>query len=351
MKQTEAQTVNNVQLDTDLPNQSASIDKLAAALVEVQSELTPVPRSETNPFFRSKYAAFETCVKHASPVLAKHGLAVIAPGEQTGDGRCAIATMLIHKSGQWIRGVYETSPTKNDPQGYGSAVTYLKRYGYCAMIGLPTEGEDDDANEASSDSHRPATKHKPTREYETEPATSPKSAGDLVELKAFLTESKVPESFLLAMLKEKKLVSAQLQHIANAPPGVIRRCLSPKSKENLVNAYKASESNGRETATRESDMDQRRMELRQPIDSGVNVGELLEQEGHEDWRTVRFHFGTKRGVALGELSAKDLVYWIRSYAPKKYRGRYDAKDVLLDAALCSAHLEMAMVERQQRGNE
>ena len=38
-------------------------------------------------------------------------------------------------------------PTKADPQGMGSAVTYARRYSYMAIIGLAAE--DDDGNAAS----------------------------------------------------------------------------------------------------------------------------------------------------------------------------------------------------------
>lgn len=128
---------------------SEKIDLLAQALVAAQAELKPAPKDSENPFFKSTYADLTTCIATATPVLVKHGLAV----SQMVDGEGGVTTILLHKSGQWISGTGRFAPTKNDPQGYASAVTYGRRYGYSAIIGLTTE--DDDGNAAS----RPAKTH------------------------------------------------------------------------------------------------------------------------------------------------------------------------------------------------
>ena len=56
--------------------QSEQINELAAALVAAQAEFSAVPKESANPFFKSSYAALPDVVKHATPVLARHGLAV-----------------------------------------------------------------------------------------------------------------------------------------------------------------------------------------------------------------------------------------------------------------------------------
>ena len=55
--------------------------------------------------------------------------------------------MLCHSSGEWIRGTLKLRPTKADPQGFGSACTYGRRYGLAAIVGLAQI--DDDGNAAS----------------------------------------------------------------------------------------------------------------------------------------------------------------------------------------------------------
>jgi hypothetical protein len=58
-----------------------------------------------------------------------------------------LITKLVHaESGEWQASLLMMPLPKNDPQGYGSALTYARRYGLSSMIGLVTE--DDDANAA-----------------------------------------------------------------------------------------------------------------------------------------------------------------------------------------------------------
>jgi hypothetical protein len=56
--------------------------------------------------------------------------------------------MLLHTSGEWISESYEMEPTKHDPQGAGSVITYQRRYALGAILGLNID-EDDDGNKAS----------------------------------------------------------------------------------------------------------------------------------------------------------------------------------------------------------
>lgn len=132
--------------------QSTTVGKLAAALCKVQAELPPVKKNSENPFFKSAYADLAGVVRHAAPVLTKYGLAIVQTCQPT-EGKVCVETTLLHESGEWISGAMAVTPTKNDPQGYGSAVTYMRRYGYCAIIGLAAEGEDDDGNAATHAEH------------------------------------------------------------------------------------------------------------------------------------------------------------------------------------------------------
>ena len=59
-----------------------------------------------------------------------------------------LVTKLVHiASGQWQSSLLVMPLPKNDPQGYGSALTYARRYGLCALVGIVTE--DDDGSAAS----------------------------------------------------------------------------------------------------------------------------------------------------------------------------------------------------------
>jgi len=53
--------------------------------------------------------------------------------------------MLLHSSGQWISGTIVIPAPKEDPQGYGSAQTYARRYGLMAIVGVCPEDDDGEA--------------------------------------------------------------------------------------------------------------------------------------------------------------------------------------------------------------
>jgi len=144
---------------------SQDINELASALVAAQAEFSAVPKGSNNPFFKSKYAALPDVVASASPVLAKHGLAVtqsitfeVAYG--TDKPLDTLTTTLLHKSGQFIEGAMVLHLPKQDPQGQGSAVTYARRYAYMAILGLVAD-DDDDGNAASRPKVQVAPKKEP----------------------------------------------------------------------------------------------------------------------------------------------------------------------------------------------
>jgi hypothetical protein len=125
-------------------DKSDQINELAFGLSQFQGEMKAVAFDATNPFFRSKYATLSALVDNASKLLTKYGLAV----SQLPYAEGGVYTILMHKSGQWIGMGVKLNPTKNDPQGVGSAITYARRYAYAAVLGLVSEA-DDDGNAAS----------------------------------------------------------------------------------------------------------------------------------------------------------------------------------------------------------
>lgn len=129
---------------------SEQIEKLAAALAAVQMELGPAIKDSNNPFFKSKYADLNSVWDACSDKLAKHGLSVAQFGDSDSEalnGSVPLTTLLMHSSGQWIAGTMRAPLSKADAQGVGSCITYLRRYGLQAMIGI--RAEDDDGNAAS----------------------------------------------------------------------------------------------------------------------------------------------------------------------------------------------------------
>ena len=132
--------------------QSAEIGELAKALAAVQGELTPAPKNAKNPGLGNKYADLQSCISTLQAVLPKNGLAFTQTILPAGENMVSVATMLMHTSGQWVRGIC-TLPTVgnrgvNAAQAAGSAITYARRYGLSAIVGLVAD-DDDDGNAAA----------------------------------------------------------------------------------------------------------------------------------------------------------------------------------------------------------
>lgn len=126
--------------------QSDQINELAAALAKAQGELAPAIKDSSNPFFKSKYADLSSVWTSCKEPLAKNGLAVIQTMDMK-DGQFVLLTTLAHASGQWMRSCLPILSEKNNAQGLGSAITYMRRYALSAIVGITCD-EDDDGNAA-----------------------------------------------------------------------------------------------------------------------------------------------------------------------------------------------------------
>lgn len=121
--------------------------KLSAALVKALAEIEGVTKDKVNPAFRSKYADLASALDTVRPVFARFDLAVTQETEPSEDG-VIVATVVLHSSGEERRfGKLYLPAVKRDAQGFGSALTYAKRYSLLTALGIPTE--DDDGNAAS----------------------------------------------------------------------------------------------------------------------------------------------------------------------------------------------------------
>jgi len=129
--------------------QSEQINELAAALAKAQAEFTHASKAVKNEYFKSSYADLPAVIDASRAALSKNGLCVMQSTTVRESGDILLVTTLAHSGGQWIKGEYPVKPVKADPQGYGSALTYARRYAYCAIVGVAAIGEDDDGNAAS----------------------------------------------------------------------------------------------------------------------------------------------------------------------------------------------------------
>lgn len=125
---------------------SPEIDKIAPALVKAQTKVKGAIKTHENAHFKNKYADLASVYEACADALHSEGLAVLQGARNELD-MYGVETLLVHTSGQWVREVLMLKPTKPDPQGAGSAISYARRYSLAAMIGVMQE--DDDANKAS----------------------------------------------------------------------------------------------------------------------------------------------------------------------------------------------------------
>lgn len=123
------------------------VRSIAAALAAAQMTMGKAIKDSSNPHFRSKYADLGSVMDACMPAMNAQGIAVIQPTGEDEAGRY-VETILIHgESGETLKCRVPLIVAKNDMQGYGSAVTYARRYGLMTMAGVAPE--DDDGNAAA----------------------------------------------------------------------------------------------------------------------------------------------------------------------------------------------------------
>lgn len=141
----------------DLSNKA----ELFSALSKAQATLKGATKDSSNPHFRSKYSDLESCWDACREALTSNGLCVSQhPIDAEKDGFISLETVLAHTSGQTLASRFSVPLAKMDAQAVGSALTYMRRYALCAVVGIsPT---DDDGNAAVA-AHNPVSENfKPT---------------------------------------------------------------------------------------------------------------------------------------------------------------------------------------------
>lgn len=136
-------------------NKSESIKELATALAKAQGAIKGAVKDSANPFFKNKYADLASVVEAIRSAFAANGLSYIQSVEPSDKDEVRVETTILHSSGEWIGcGVLALPVSKVDAQGYGSALTYARRYSLSAATGVAPE--DDDGNAATVAKPKPA---------------------------------------------------------------------------------------------------------------------------------------------------------------------------------------------------
>lgn len=196
---------------------SETVGELAKALSHVQSSLRPAIKDSNNPFFKSKYADLNSVWDSCRELLAANELSVtqLPSGD---DESVIVTTMLMHSSGEWVSSAVRARPKASDPQAIGSAITYLRRYGLAAVVGIVAD-EDDDGNASSGNRITGAKDHNRITQ-----AAKPAQTAALPELSNEANRLKEQREILIADIKKlakaaglktvadvKKFIAAELE--------------------------------------------------------------------------------------------------------------------------------------------
>ena len=126
-------------------NKSDQLDKLATALCKAQGKIKHAVKDSKNPFFKSSYADLTSVWDAIRDAFQAEGLSVAQIPSTNDDGVACLETVLLHSSGQFLSGRIPLNPAKNDPQGFGSAITYMRRYALQAIAGVCADDDDGEA--------------------------------------------------------------------------------------------------------------------------------------------------------------------------------------------------------------
>jgi hypothetical protein len=167
----------------DITHSSSETQALANAMLQVQAALSPAIKDDTNPFTQNRYATFNAVMDTCRDALLDNGIWLCQYPVQAETGHMGLVTKLTHaESGQWQASLAVVPLPKADPQGYGSCITYAKRYALTAMLGMVTEDDDGEGakipEKSGTATRRPANGSQKGKE--PQPATTqgqhPKSA-------------------------------------------------------------------------------------------------------------------------------------------------------------------------------
>jgi ERF superfamily len=126
--------------------QEESMKSIYSAFIKAQKEFAPALKTSTNPHFKSRYVSLDGCIEAVIDALNNNGIGLVQKTHEMPSG-IKVETLLIHESGESLSGGELFLPaSKQDAQGFGSALTYARRYSLMATCGIAPE--DDDGNAA-----------------------------------------------------------------------------------------------------------------------------------------------------------------------------------------------------------
>lgn len=121
--------------------QSPELGALLEALAKAQAIMHGALKDSANPFFKSTYADLTSVWDACREPLSSNGLSVVQTVQLINEKLCLVS-ILGHKSGQWIKSVLPITPSKQDIQALGAAITYCRRFSLSSLVGVCPEDDD-----------------------------------------------------------------------------------------------------------------------------------------------------------------------------------------------------------------
>lgn len=123
--------------------QTALFKAMAKAFPKIEGAL----KDSKNPHFKTTYADLSSVVSAIKPALSENGMFFAQITHEQAGGVC-VETIVCHETGEQMSfGRLFVPAGKSDAQGYGSALTYARRYSLMTAFGVCPE--DDDGNAAA----------------------------------------------------------------------------------------------------------------------------------------------------------------------------------------------------------
>ena len=214
-------------------DKSDDIEAISKALAKFQEYLSAPKKNKDNPFFKSKYAGLDDDISAIKEVQTAHpdlGISYTQDASTSDSGLPQVKTTIHHISGEYLMFGPLTLPVaKKDAQGYGSALTYARRYSLEAAFGIASE--DDDGNGASDNrpdqSTRPS-QHQPRQQKPSEPLASQQ---DVEELETLVTDfagkdGTSPKVVYQNIFTSAKVQNKRLNTLTQAEMGALKRAMS-----------------------------------------------------------------------------------------------------------------------------
>lgn len=158
---------------------SEKIEAVAAALLKVQGQLSPIRKDGKNPFTDSTYIKLETIWGIVLPLFQDAGIYLAAFPDTATENAISVTTIAFHAATEQYIGSTMTVPFKDEAkkssaQVVGSVISYARRYALLALLGIVHD--DDDGNmcrEATSQSQRQPAQRPQAARPAAQPARNP----------------------------------------------------------------------------------------------------------------------------------------------------------------------------------